>query len=284
MARPQPPQNPLQSIQLQIDFEAVAFDPDGFDGLIRANGVKMLHFRSLLCPVGLQDPDDTRRPHDHHADCSNGFIYTPAGEVTIGFLNNSSQQVFVDPGRLDGSTVNAVIPRTYDDSGDRVDLAQHDRLYLKDEEGRDPITVTTNQVVAASVLGDDRLAYPVVEVVDLVDANGRRYAQGVHFDVVQGRIRWVPNVGPGVDAATTKGIVYSVRYRYRPFWYVKNLVHEARLSQTVGEDGERALTRFPQQAVLQREFWHRNAEVDPDVDDPEHRQRAQAPDGQFGPR
>ena len=57
--------------------EAITLDADAFDDLINSQGAMFEHWSAMRCPVGMVDKHDTmRRPHEHHENCSNGFIYT----------------------------------------------------------------------------------------------------------------------------------------------------------------------------------------------------------------
>lgn len=284
---------------MNIPDGAVSFDHDAFDDLIHANGVQMVHWRAMRCPVGLVDPDDIRRPHEHHMNCSNGFVYTLAGQITCGFMANSKEISHSDPGRLDGSTVQVVFPRFYDDEcgtpggGERTEFAKYDRMYLKEEA----ITVPTWQTYRAHISGYDRLMFPVVTVTDIMDSDGKRYVNCVDYCIENGQIKWLGANQPGVDAKTGLGKVVSVRFRYRPFWYVKSLPHEVRVA--VSEDditGARTLQRMPQSALLQREYTFEKEERDsqqPGKNNPHTgetggpdspRQQPGPSDGLFGPR
>lgn len=281
MPRPKKDQLEGQSFQLQLPDDIIGLDPEAFDTLIRSQGVQMVHFRSMRCPVGLKDPDDIRRGHEHHQDCSNGMVYTKAGLVTCGWLSNSKHVDLGDLGRLDGSTVTVVLPRTYDESDEYVDLTYVDRMYLKEES----ITVTCgNFTFATHITGVDRLCFPVVRVIDLMDAHGKRYYQDVDFCVCEGQIHWKDGKSPGVDPDTNAGVICSVRFTYRPYWYVNTLPHEVRVAQVEDEYFERRLQRMPKQAVLQREYHYEKAQRDAQAKDPEKRQHPEPSSGSFGPR
>lgn len=278
---------------------APAFDPEAFEAQIRDQGVRLVHYRAMRCPVGMVDVDDVlRRPHEHHADCSNGFLYTRAGTVSVGFMGNSREARYVDWGRLEGSTAQIVIATHYDAVGDApapccgsdqeevdcgplvpVEMCQFDRLYLDEES----VTVVNWQLFEANASGTDRLQFPAVRVVDLVDSSGKRYAQGADFDVVRGQIVWAPGRSPGLDPRTQRGQVCSVRYAYRPFWYVERMVHEVRVAQTHGPD--RAVRRMPQNALIKREIHFEKEQRDADAPSPNsQRQHPEPEDGSFGPR
>ena len=263
---------------------SASFSAENFDELIKSQGIPMVIHRAMACPVGKIDCDDiTRRPHEHHeGDCRNGFLLTRAGTATVGFLSNSKDSHFKDFGRIDGSSAEIVVPRFFDEKPDeRIELAVFDRLYLADEL----ITVVTWELYSAHATGIDRLKFPVVKVIDLVDANGIRYTQGVDFTIQKGQIRWTGSRQPGVDSKSGKGIVCSVRYNYRPYYYVKAMHHDLRLSQIEDEyTGDRHIERMPISASVQREYVYENQQNDSQAPDPERRQQPGPPSGQFGSR
>lgn len=256
---------------------AVGFDPAAFDEAIRSQGVQLVHYRAMRCPVGLVDRYDSRRPHEDHAGCSNAHVYTEAGIVTCLFTGVSDEKKRDDIGFIDGSTVQVTSPRFYDDSTQVVQVAPFDRFYLKETS----VTVPHYQLVEAHVTGRDKLSFPVVDVVDLMDASGRRYGPG-DFTVEDGKIVW--EGGPGFDALRNKGTIYAVRYNFRPYWYVSRLLHQVRVAQ-IDTLVERVVVRMPQHFVLTREIVFENEQKDDLAVDPASPRQVKGPlDGAFGPR
>lgn len=252
---------PLNDIQIDIPATAVSFDVDAFDELIQTHGVRLVHYQATRCPVGLQELGDLQRAHDDHEGCSNGFLYTPIGIIRAFSSGNSKHKNASELGFWDGSTIQASFERFYacdcngSDCGDkRLYVAPFDRFFLEEKN----ILVPTWQLFAHHQTGHDRLKYPVEQVEQLVDSRGERYQQDLDFRVVNGQLLWT---GPGLsgrrptDLTVTSdtGVICSVRYLYRPWWYVGQLVHEIRVSQVTGTDG-REVSRLPQLAVLHREY------------------------------
>ena len=269
---------PESTIGTQIPDEGISFDVDAFDNLLRSQGVTFIHWRAMRCPVGLVDEHDVRRPHEDHEGCSNGFLYTPAGEVTALFAGNSTKTTATETGLIDGSTVSVTLPRFYDDKeGLPVSVVTFDRLYLKEES----ILVPHWQLVTQDLSGRDKLQFLAREVQDVVDSRGKRYHPG-DYHLEAGRIIWGSN-RPGVDPETGKGIVYAIRYLYRPYWYVQHLIHEVRVSQSENiYTGARQIQRMPQACVLQREYVFEKADRDALAKDKDR--QVQGPEIQFGPR
>ncbi len=271
-------EKPGQVYATDLPNAAVSFDVEQFDNALRSQGVTFIHWRAMRCPVGMTDEFDTRRPHEDHSGCSNGFLYTKAGEITCLFTGNSTQATISEVGVMDGSTVSVTMPRFYDGTETPVYIAPFDRLFLYEEK-----IVVPNWQLFKTNGTKDKLNFLAVTVQDLVDSQNRRYELG-DFEIQGGQIAWISNTRPGLDPETGKGLVCSVRYTYRPYWYVKHLVHEVRVSQAENPyTGIREVNRMPQAIVLQREYIFEKNERDelaPDKD-----RQVKPPDGpRFGPR
>jgi hypothetical protein len=257
----------------------VSFDPDAFDLALASQGVKYVHYRSFKCPVGLTDRFDQRATHDDHSGCSNGHQYVRAGIVTGIFTSNNMKSDQSDIGLLDGSTVQVTLPRTYDDCDGEVMVSPFDRFYLCEEN----VTVPHQQLVEAHITGTDKLSFPAVKVYDAMDSAGKKYGPDDFSIDNLGRIVWKGG-GPGFNEQLQKGNVYSIRYTYRPFWYVDRLIHEVRIAQ-VDTGVERQTIRMPQSFSLNREYVYEKARKDtlaPNPDDP--RQVKSPRQGVFAPR
>lgn len=266
-----PPQKASGNIPLQFTYVTISFDPDEFDVAIRSQGVNFVHFRAMRCPVGMTDRDGTRRSGEDHSGCSNGFIYTKAGDVTALFTSNDNKQDQADVGLIDGSTVQITTPRTYNDSDVEIQVAPFDRFYLNEEA----VTVPHWELVEASPTGKDRLSFPIVNILDVVDSHGKRYGVA-DYSVVDGQLIWIGD-RPGYNATLLKGDVYSIRYSYRPYWYVTRVMHQVRIArvETALEAG--LLVRMPQQFVLKREVNFEKEDRDTQAPDSASPRQVQGP-------
>jgi hypothetical protein len=250
--------------------EAVNFDPDAFDDAIRTQGLTFVHWRALKCPIGVVDADDERHPHGDHGDCSNGFLYRVVGPVTCVPSGNNNNPQVQDLGVVNQVNMQVTAPRFYDmlaTDGSRmpVYLAPYDRMYLAEE------TITVVQWEEREACGGptDKLDYPVVVVEELVDSLGRDLLPGADYTVRDGLLTWVPGGRqPVKNPEAGTGGIFSIRYRYRPYWYVKDLPHEIRVTNL--EDpltGIRRTERMQEQAILQREYVFENQANDPAAKD-----------------
>lgn len=282
---------PSNNIDLQfLEGQGVSFDEEAFDSFIRSQGVELQHFRALKCPVGQIDRDDvSRRPHEDHEGCSNGFIYIEAGTVTCLYQGNTKDSRMMDLGRMDAATVQVTFPRFYDKAKDGcaddlapVLIAPFDRLYLKEDAGLEVVHWQDGQFHAS---GLDRLDFPVKRVSDLIDSLGKHYKQNVDFTIENGLVRWSLESNPGIDPKTNKGITYSVRYTYRPFFYLSRMIHEIRVAQVQDNTtGNRTTMRMPQTALLQREYSFMSETSEARKDAASARQQRAPASGSFGPR
>jgi len=248
---------PVNDIITDIPDTRISFDYEAFDNLLRSQGVRFVHWQATRCPVGMVDLDDNRRPHEDHANCTNGFLYEKVGIVTILFTSNSKTKNKDDLGYWDGSTVQVTLPRFYDDQPEkRVYIAPFDRLYLEEES----IMVPSWQLFKCHETGDERLKYKAEQILFLIDSRGEKYTEGQDFCLHNGHIRWtgrrpVGNIDLGPLPNPDPGAICSVRYLYRPYYYVGQIVHEVRVSQLTDDvTGERHAARLPQAAVLHREY------------------------------
>jgi len=265
------------NVDLKTTLTTVSFDPDAFDVAIRSQGVKLVHMRAMRCPVGLTDKYDVRRTDHDHSGCSNGHIYTRAGEITCLFISNNNKQDQYDTGLMDGSTVQVTAPFTYDESDVVVDVLPFDRFYLEQEN----VTVTHSQLVEAHTTGHDRLDHPVVEVIDIIDSNGKHHNPG-EVSVEAGQVVWANPLPYNLE--TEKGMIYAIRYTYRPYWYVKQLMHQVRVAGVDTVDG-RVVRRFPQQWQMQREYIFEKVDKDPDDPMSSEPRTVKGPrQSSFGPR
>jgi hypothetical protein len=268
---------------IQIDIPnnvSVAFDVDAFDEAIAAHGVKFEHWRAMRSPLGLIDKFDSRRPEEAHGVIgglaeSNGMIYTKAGCVHALFTGNSKDLKSYDGGVLNSGVAQITAARFYINSQESVFLAPWDRLFVEDCS----VLVTHQQLVQAHITGRDRLAFPAVQVQDVVDSGGVRYNPS-DFEINGGQIVWNGSKRPATNQ------VYAVRYLYRPYWQVDNLMHEVRLAQI--EDnftGERSTARMPSSARVMREYLYLTEDKDPQSTTPNSPRQVPGPaSGSLGPR
>lgn len=271
-----------QNHSIDISSTRISPDVDEFSSAIRDHGIVLVHYKSMRCPIGVVDRYDSRNDHSSHDDCSNGFMYEKAGEVTALFTNNQFNTTIQDLGNVDMGTVMVTFPRFYDSTDGKetpVIVLPYDRFYLKDFDSY----VANWQLVDSNLKGFDRLQYPATQIEFVVDSEGTRYKQDVHFVLQDGGIRWLDKGRPPFNPKTGQSAVYSARYLYQPFYYCKNLVHEVRVVRSDDAySGERKLTRMPYAAILQREIVFENEYRRSEKEKFDARDVKEPPNGSFG--
>jgi hypothetical protein len=279
MSTPHP--EPVNSHPILIpDGSAVSFNPQAFEDFISSQGILLEHWAGQRCPVGLVDQDDmTRRPHEDHEGCSNGFIYTLQGDVVCLFVSNALKNQASDTGRMDEAGAQVTLPTYYTSTpcgtaNKPVMVAPFDRFYLKEDAG---LEVVHWQLHRAHETGDERLNFPVKQMGEIIDSRGKRYDSSTYVITKDGHVRWIKN-GP------EPGLVLSLRYQYRAYWFVQKLIHEIRVSQVEDGLGNRVVRRSPQTAVLQREYVFMNQGSELTKDASNARQPRSPQNGSFGPR
>ena len=213
-------------------------------------------------PRGMASRGDNRdalnlRPRD-----SDGYIYKNVGELYAWFHNNSKDTRVEDLGDLAFSSANITVTRYYNGTNEPVVLTAWDRFYLSDIE----ISVCSLQYMEASSTGVDRLQFPAVQVIDLIDANGEEYHQDKDFILTpEGWIKWTGQRRPGYNPTIGRETVYAVRYNYTPFFIVDRILHEIRVTNVTDPVSfTRKLERMPYEVLVMREnvFMDKNR-IDP---------------------
>lgn len=234
---------PDKMVTQEHDFsrQSVAYDIQAFEDLIQAHGLDFVHFVALQDPIGLISKTDLRRPdvvQDDHV--SNGFYYVEAGKIRA-ILSGNTKEVRASSGGITNPGIAQLTScLTYTGSEQRIYLDSYDRLYLDDPN----VLTTKTDLVNASESGLDRLPFPAVEVLHVVDSRGVRYTSS-DFNIVNGKIQW---------GAKRPSAVYSVKYTYRPFWLVHRMVHDLRVMQSLNFQGEREVKQAHQSCIVNREY------------------------------
>lgn len=270
--------------QFDIPFEAISFDRVATDEQLRSHGVTLVHYAMTFCVENAATVDDTRNHINHQ--CSGGMKFEKVGEVEGLFTSNSTSSQWADYGLQDGSSSLITVPRYYDvryDGGNcdcPIIIQTLDRFYIKDESVR----VSNAQRFEHSQTLVDRMAYPVLSVQSLEDSRGNKYREGIDFDTKDGFIYWRSGHSPGYDTTIDKGVVCSIRYEYLPFYSVRRIPHEIRVSKSLDPiTGETKLSRSPMQLLVDREWVFHDEDRD-EREKPSDRDVPSPRRGSFGPR
>jgi len=241
-------------------FES-SFNLTAQDEFVTGLGVQFVHYAAMPSPIGLQDRGEYRRSGSVDTISSNGMLYKKVGCFTATLVGNGTGKNFSISATQDDSTARLIMPRFYDKNGEAAEggvirPTVGDRLYLADKDA--DTFVSTYQRMEYNPEQIDRAQFPIYEVDCLVDSRNIEYTHGVDFTIdSDGNIVWSPKNNPGLDPVTGKGRVYSIRYKYRAFWYISRLLNELRITNVTKND-TRTPTRMPYHLQIQREYVYTN--------------------------
>jgi len=258
---------PKSTDAMQMIFKlgqyAQSFDMGAFDQLISSQGVKVVHYRAVPDPTGMASIGDVHNVQSKRQS-SDGFLYKEQGELTLWFSQNTSDWSIEIEGMTKHDAAVVTSQLFYENCPEKeVILAPYDRFFLKDIEVR----VVATQYVEANSTGTDKLQYPATCVEHLIDADGKEYEEGKNFIITpEGFLKWTSQERPGFNEKLGRGTVYSIRYRYTPYFVVAKMLHEIRVSQVTDQmTFERKLQRMPFQALVIREHILSDQNRDPNM-------------------
>jgi hypothetical protein len=257
----------FSSESMDLPSVVVSFDRDAFVEFIDGSATRLAHWVAMPCPVGIVSLNDNRRPHPDHSNCQGGFIYTFAGHIATALQGNTKKKSLEDGGFIDSSSQLATFNLQYED-GTPFSVAPFDRFYIE-EPATAQILIPMFERYVHSQSGIDKVKYPVESVQVLMDNRGEFFKQGTDFVVRNGGIVWTGTnrpaeqlgIGPGYnDSGSDSGAVCAIRYFFRPYYYVGQVLHDLRVAQIDDVDG-RTLQRMPQQVMLYREYMSQDKQV-----------------------
>lgn len=280
------PRKPRSQVGTQVDLTQqhtqLSFDAEAFDNAIRSQGVRLTHHKAIPDPTGMISKGDTHAVQATRRN-SDGFLYFPSGTCQVLLTNNPNKYDIDVEGSLRHASAYFTLPRTYEDTNEPIIVHPYDRFYLHDVE----IRVVTWQFVESNSTGVDRLSYPAICVEMLVDANGIEYKEGVDFEVTKdGDIKWLTQKRPGWNIKVNRGTIYSIRYRYVPFFVAVQLIHEIRVAQISNPITlDRSVERMPYAVHVVREHVFHDTNRDPNKPLIDHRYQDAPPvGGSLGPK
>lgn len=239
-----------------------SFDLSRLDNFVTSLGAEYFHYKSMPSPIGMGDKGDYHRNDGVDTITSNGMVYSCSGKFNATMTDNSRDKQHADAGNLDPSQSRLVLPRFYNKTGiadgDRIYLSPGDRIYIADPTV--DVLVSNPQRIQFEADRDNVAMFKIEKLeLPILDSRNIQYTENVDFCITKdGNIRWLSGgKNPGIDPNTGKGRLYSVRYLYKAYWYITNILKEIRVTN-VFEDGQRKSERMPLHAIAVREFVFHN--------------------------
>jgi|GEM_PF-1879697 len=266
MAKRKPNGIQADTINRYSPFTQLSFDLKRQDVFVTSFAIDFLHYKAMPSPIGKKDRGDYRRQDGVDTITSNGMIYKCSGVFSATMVDNERKQRKGDIGTLDPSTGRIIMPRFYNKDGTKGNLADGKRIYLAPGDRlyiADPVAdvkVENYQEMDYEPGIDNEAKFAIVELaLPIVDSRNIEYTENVDFSITcDGNVRWLDSgKNPGIDPTTGKGRIYSIRYRYKAYWYVTMIPKEVRVTN-VTTDGIRSPERMAYHAVITREYMYHN--------------------------
>lgn len=225
----------------QDPWPTVRTDFSAFNNLIVNTGIVFQHWKAMPCVLGVNDTGDIHHSHDHTHDegvyCENGYIYFLAGEVYGTFTANSKSNFSISAGYVANAPSFITFNRFYKNTDKLASFSEWDKLIpCNCANFNDEVFTTNFQTFQHNTTGIDRLQFKAIEVESLMDSNGKFYQDNTDFILQDGQIRWLESgVRPGLDPLTGSGRICSIRYKYKPFYYIASVTHDIRLTPTMDQ-------------------------------------------------
>ncbi len=241
-------------------WTSVRDDLDAYNAFIANLGLAFKHYIAIPYVIGasetgsLRDYDEAKVELDNGMIVENGFMYKYVGDVFGIFQGNSSNLVQIPAGFYNHATAYVTFNKYYRGTDKQVSLSRFDKLVPIDPPSE--FKVVNWQKVEHNPTGIDRLQFKIDQIDYVGDSTGREYILGTDFVIDNGYIKWLPTGSrPGIDPQSQAGRVMSVRYTYRPLYYVNQLMHAVRAHATIDQvTGEVRVQAAPLQAVIQLDF------------------------------
>jgi hypothetical protein len=203
---------------------------------------------------GIRDYDEQKVELDNGLVYDNNFVYKYVGDVYGIFSSNSKDFKQLPAGYYTDSTAYVTFNKFYKESDKKVSLAEFDKLIPC--VSADEFWTVNFQKMHHNPTGIDRLQFKATEIEIIMDSTGRIFNQGTDYCLENGYVKWLSSGNqPGIDNSTGKGRVIAVRYKYKPAYYVKNMIHDIRAHATIDpESGDVKVQRGPIMASIQLDW------------------------------
>ena len=236
------------------DFPLFLQDPsirgNSFDQILQNRGIRFVHRKSAPCPNMRSLVDNSHNPQCPICD-GNGILYYEEKEIFGVFTSNSLQKNFEMQGIWEIGTAVVTLPVTYAD-GTLAEFNTYDQLVIPD------FTVRMWELKEYEPRIDlqQRVRYPIVDINLLASAVSDQlvnYEVGVDFNIVDGKIEWIPGKEPSYDSINERGDVFVVDYTANPVYVVMQHLRELRVTQEL-VNGQKVPRRLPQELMVKRDF------------------------------
>jgi hypothetical protein len=224
--------------QFHRPFDAVRPDMPAENFFIANQGIHFFHYQCVSDPLYQVNSGDARHSFDQEENQQfedtdrfhreNGLIYFKKGVVLGIFQGNHKDSKRLTSGLYTSAGASMTLNRYYIDTTDKIEVCENDKL-IPCEMPCEFFTTITHKF-DHNPTGIDRLQFKAVNVSHLIDSAGIIYVQDEDFTLVCGCINWINGRNrPGIDPLSGKGRVCGIRYTYKPFYYLAQILHDIRI-------------------------------------------------------
>lgn len=221
-----------------------------FDQILQNRGIRFLHRKSAPCPNVKSLADNSHNPNCPICD-GNGIFYYQEKEIVGVFTGNSLQKNFEMQGIWEIGTATVTLPTVYPD-GTQAEFNTYDQLMIMDYTVR----MWELKEYEPRLDGLQQMRYPIISVDYMASAVNNAlnpYELGVDFNLVNGKIEWIPGKEPSYDSVNERGEVFVINYFANPVYVVLQHLRELRVTQEL-IGGVKTPIRLPQELLIKRDF------------------------------
>jgi hypothetical protein len=208
------------------------FTPEYFLALVKNKGYPAVWEQAMACPNRIGD----KTKHNINCTVCEGrqYVYHTPATITVALTSLTLKEMWREIGRFDlGTAMVTTEPAHRLGYWDKLTLTEN-RLRYTEPMQRLP-------------RGADKLRYPPLTITRAVGADGTTtYTQGIDFTLLENKITWLPNKGPGI------GGFYALSYFYRPVYIVLDLIHAIRDTPLARAQGH--MVEMPVQAIARLDY------------------------------
>jgi len=221
-----------------------------FDQLLQNRGVRFIHKVAAPCPNIATVADNNHDPLCPVCD-GNGILYYREKEIYGVFSSNSLQKNFEMQGIWEIGSAVVTLPTEYPD-GLPAEFQTYDQLVIPD------FTIRLWELKEYEPRPDSKqqLRYPIdsIDYIAYIRAGVLTpLTLGTHFELEDGKIKWMAGNEPPYDAATQRGEVLVIVYFANPVYNVLQHMRELRITQEL-VNGVKVPVKLPQQILVKRDF------------------------------
>jgi hypothetical protein len=239
-------------IQFNNPFDAVRPDMSAENAFIANQGIRFFHYVSVVDPLYQVQSGDVRHSFDQEENAQfedtgrfhreNGFIYFKKGIVYGIFTGNSKDLRYLSAGLYTDSGATLSLNRYYEGTEEYIKISENDKL-IPCELPKEFFT-TISHKFDHNPTGIDRMQFRPQEVTHLIDSAGIVYVQDEDFKIANGVLRWIDGRNrPGIDPLSGSGRVCGIRYTYKPFYYIKMILHDIRIKPHIDPISQEVTTK-----------------------------------------